>query len=600
MRLHRTIWILGWIIVLGNPGCVWNAKTYSRIVLITLDAARWDFFPRICGNRGRHPTSLPALERLCRESLVFTRAYTPVPNTPSAMASLYTGYFPLHHLVLMKQPMLPQGFDTLAEVLRDPGFHTMVISGNSGYFMPETHFVQGFEVIGHLEPGVHYSNPDFLVSRLLEHLPTLCRRRCFVHIHFVQPHSPYGAPARFFRKPIPGDMSLISTDFVARYAHERRLAAQVPRKTYLDILEHYRAGLRWADAAIGRLLDFIDSRPWGRDTLVIVTADHGEAFGEHKEWLHNTTPFEEMVHIPMIVRTRSRRHAVRNELVALEDLYATILHAAGVRDVDIPFGSIPIALDTSTPSARHRVFLLTMGRRYTEPIAVVYRHYKYIYERRPNWSVLYDLARDPDETENIIYTQYRLAQQMHRLMWAYLHALMPPDRLPETGVIRRAGTLEQKSAQLRALGYVGVRLAWPRPKFDLYPAPIPPDQVTMGWSMALRYEPTDSGAEEAHLIVHVQNRSRRAWSHRTRLERYGVAVECIGTGPREFSVRRPLTRDVYPGQSVGIVESMGHLPPGEYTISCRLVQDGRILGTIQGKRRLMRPGTSSGERTTAP
>ncbi len=573
--------------------------TYSRIVLITLDAARWDFFPRVCGNRGRYPTSLPALERFCRESLVFTRTYTPVPNTPSAMASLYTGYFPLHHLVLMLQPMLPPGFDTLAEVLHAHGFRTMVISGNRGYFMPENHFVQGFEVIGHLDPGVRYSDPNLLVGRLLRRLPDLCRRRCFVHVHFAQPHSPYGAPARFFQKPIDSDMSLIPTDLVLRYAHERRQAAQVPRKTYLDILEHYRAGLRWADAAIGRLLDFLDSRPWVSDTLVIVTADHGEAFGEHREWLHNTTPFEEMVHIPLIVRTRSRRHVVRTELVALEDLYATILHAAGVRDADIPFGSVPIALDDTAPSARRRVFLLTMGRRDTEPIAVVYRHYKYVYERKPNWSALYDLARDPDETENVIYTQYRLARQMHLMLWAYLHALMPPDRLPEHGVTHRVGALERENAQLRSLGYVGVRLSWARPEFDLYPAPIPADPTSMAWSMNLQYDTTASDSN-AHLVVQVQNRGHRAWSHRMRLNRYGVFVECTGTGPQRFTMRHRLDRDVYPGDTVRVVHSLGHLPPGVYTISCQLAQDGRILGAMHGKQHLIRFETFSDAGTIAP
>lgn len=439
--------------------------------MITFDAARLDFFPRVCGNLRGKPTSMPNLEKLCRSGRVFLNAYSPSPNTAMAMASLYTGYSPIHHRMKPARPLHPPGILTLAEALRSRNYSTILVSGNQGYLHPLTLIPRGFESIGQNRKDDKFSNffDPYNVVRVAHYQARkLCRSRCFIHVHFMQPHTPYGGPYRYFDRYPGKDLSFIPAEEIEAWKLQFVAASHLPPQKVQRILEHYRAGLRWADDALGWFVNAITQVFPQKSLMFLVSSDHGEAFGEHRYWTHNDTVYEEMVHIPFIVSGSGINPGTDSRLVTLEDVFNTFLDLANIHSQQRPFSSIPFLSGKSsrTPQNQRQFALLMAANLYHGPIALLFKNYKYIYWRDEKYSELYDLRIDPQEKNNIIETQYPLAKKLHNTISLYITKLYKPINNPLKANLLELDSLEQ---EFKALGYIGVDTQHVPAQFNLRP-----------------------------------------------------------------------------------------------------------------------------------
>ena len=261
------------------------------LLLITVDALRADHL----GAYGYTRRTSPNIDRLAADAVRFNYAYAPTAHTSYSVTSLMTGKY--------MRPLLLQGAgadsDTWASLLRRYGYRT------AAFYPPAVFFIdpQHFEPFRNNYLGFEYRKVEFLegperasqVTQYLDSEPV--GRRLFVWVHLFGPHEPYEAHEGF--------------DFGTR-----------------DI-DRYDSEIAYADAAIGQIVDaFLKKRP---DSLIILSADHGEEFGDHGGRYHGTTVYEEQVRVPLIVRAPQLFTArVVNEPVQTIDLLPTLMAALEV------------------------------------------------------------------------------------------------------------------------------------------------------------------------------------------------------------------------------------------------------------------------------
>ena len=264
------------------------------VLLITVDALRADMLRAYGGTGGT-----PELDRLAAQSAVFMRAYTPAPHTSYALASLLTGKFVKPLVELGEKLGDPP---TLPDRLRRYGYRT------AAFYPPAIFFVDGasFEPLQKRGFGFEYRKEMFAsapdrVAQLSEYLAQAdVKRPLFAWVHLFEPHEPYDPPVGS--------------------ARPEQLVSERGR---------YEAEVAVCDRAIAELVRvFRAARP---NATVIVTADHGEEFGDHGGSFHGTSLYDEQVRIPLLWSSPGVVSPRRIDVpVELTDVGTTILSTAGI------------------------------------------------------------------------------------------------------------------------------------------------------------------------------------------------------------------------------------------------------------------------------
>ena len=284
-------------------GCGSAEPRVESVVVITLDTTRAD----AVNLDGRTPTHTPCLASLAAEGITFERAYTTVPLTLPAHASMFTGLVPPRHRV-RENGMNPLSDEaqTLAELLSSAGYRTAAFVSAE---VLDSFFglAQGFEVYDQPSADNAPSESGYVERRAGAVVDAAVRwlrdrradERFFVWVHLFDPHVPYVAQPEFVRAA-GGD------------AYLGEVAA--------------------ADAAIGALLGELDALGRAERTLVIVVGDHGESRGEHDEPTHGALCYEATLRVPLIARHPARKQAGESTaaIVSVTDIYPTVLNALGL------------------------------------------------------------------------------------------------------------------------------------------------------------------------------------------------------------------------------------------------------------------------------
>lgn len=294
---------------------------HPNVLLITIDALRADHL----GSYGyRRPTS-PRLDELARQSIRFADAWAHAPSTRYSIPAILAGRYPsaiatdgqLH----WPPAILPEN-RMLAEMLHDRGYHTGATAsyGGSGYFEPSWGIFQGFdEVDVHLKTlhslGGDPSHTQGTSARQLadldiEWLAKHKDQRFFFWTHFYDTH--YG----FVRHP-----DLPASNFGDREA------------------DLYDGEIRFSDYHIGRLLDALRADGLWDRTIIIITADHGDGFGEHgipPSQRHGYHLYENETKVPLIIHVPGLAPRVVHSPVGHVDIAPTLLNLLGGRATDEP------------------------------------------------------------------------------------------------------------------------------------------------------------------------------------------------------------------------------------------------------------------------
>ncbi len=417
------------------------------IVVLILDAARPDHM----GCYGYHRDTTPRIDALARESLVFEDAFTLAPYTLCSIPTVITGLSFLRHGVTEPPQVLDDGAVTIAERLSAAGYATIALS-SMPYNSPELNFHQGFDEFIEAWTGVPFEEgmlPERVTRLALERLE---RHRddhpIFMMLHYLPPHEPYFPGAehdRFGDTTYDGPVTP-GWDTMAGTVKKMQL-----RPTDLDrLISLYDANLRRADAAIGALLDGLQARPRWQDTVVLIVADHGEAFFEHGELGHNSTVYDEMLRVPFILRVPDRYSAHQpstTQLVSLADVTPTLLALAGLAP-DPAFDGVrilPTAEELSRP--HHRALISrTAGTRPTYGVRTLRWKAMLSPHEAPR---LYDLSNDPGETVDVSGAHPFVVTAMRAVLRDEIRRATARGALEDTGDIS-----DEQRRRLRSLGYL--------------------------------------------------------------------------------------------------------------------------------------------------
>jgi arylsulfatase A-like enzyme len=408
------------------------------VVIITLDTTRADRLSPY----GFMNVSLPHLERLAREGVVFDQATTVAPLTLPAHTSLFTGLRPPAHGVRDNADgALADAHTTLAETLFARGFRTGAFVG-SVVLAPDRGLAQGFEQYRGVGEGTRdgpqarQRPANAVMDDAIGWLDSVGDSRFFLWTHLYDAHRPYDPPE----------------PYRTTYGHNP-----------------YVGEIAFADAQIGRLLQALAARHLLDRTVVIVTADHGESLGEHGERDHGIFVYENVLRVPLIVRAPGLSAARVGDVVGLTDVMPTVLDLLGVPS--------PAADGVSL------VNLLRGGRRpldrpaYAESLyperlgwsplwALRDGRFKFIDAPRPE---LYDLEDDPVEAHNLYDAQRAMASTMAGRLATIIQSSAGP------GAAQRPAASPELQARLGALGYVSSAIA--RTASEGSPLPDPKDCV---------------------------------------------------------------------------------------------------------------------------
>lgn len=338
------------------------------IVLVCVDTLRADGVEADAGSAG-----LPSVRAWARDATTFTAAIAPSAWTLPSVASLLTGLHVTTHGVvdLSADARLAASVPTLARMLRDAGFETAACTGG-GWVTPDSGLGGGFDRF-HVDFDRRPASQA--VVRFAREAPP--DRPFFLFLHTYGAHDPYGDKTPMFtgpcddgdaslppgladavasRSPIVGDLRhrflraflgdpCAHAKMLARFGHEAtsRLWLEDCRawadggwrdepggpETLAALRTAYRRGLDALDHRMRDLLDALDALP--AETVVIVTGDHGEGFGECGPIHHGRYLFHDFVHVPLLIRARGfPAGASVTAPVSLVDLVPTCLELAGV------------------------------------------------------------------------------------------------------------------------------------------------------------------------------------------------------------------------------------------------------------------------------
>ena len=388
----------------------------------------------------------PHLGALAREADVYERAYAPASWTKPSVASVLSSIYPWQHRVLTHHSALPAEVPLFTERLRHFGVETAAFVSN-GYVSDRFGFERGWDRFVH--------SADTGRARAAEQVEDLlawidgrrdAERPFFAYLHTTDPHSPYEPPAdvlaRLDPEPYAGPIDFTDDPLLLRRIGRGEVPLSERDRARLTAL--YEGEVEGHDRALGALVEGLRARGLLDETLLIVTADHGEELFDHGDVGHGGgRVWEELIRVPMVMRwpgvSAGRRVATPASSI---DVGPTVLEALGLPTVE--YGS---------PSARslralvgHRGPRVVMFGRRDSLRGGVDGHLKLV--RRRDGSVeLWDLDADPGERaprEDALGRRWML-EGMAREMAAN----------PTRGGERRRGVDGDLAAQLRALGYVG-------------------------------------------------------------------------------------------------------------------------------------------------
>jgi arylsulfatase A-like enzyme len=418
------------------------------IVLVVLDGASALRTGLYGGNEG----VTPVLDALARESVVFDVAVTQAVYTVASIGSLLTGQYPDRHQSVSFADRLRDDVVTFPALLSRAGYRTAAFPANavvSKVFGLDRGYQEFFPV---WERKDYTGHGDSVVSAFGSWLEG-AKEPFFAYLHFREPHFPYNPPPPFDTRfgpasPFPGgirDAALV--DGLNRGA----AAGEAPSEEVLERLRGlYLGNLAYADSLLGEILERVEERR--RETVVIVTADHGEAVFEHGFLGHNTQLYEESIRIPLLIRAPGVRPRRVSEVAELLDLTPTLLSLAGIDSdpaVDRMQGRslVPVLRGESQP--QRIAFTRTV---WAEPrYSARGSRYKLIWDSHAGDSELYDLESDPRERESLVGKEPIVEGHLRQELFRFLHEqerLKSTDPPPEGAVIS-----DDDRRVLESLGY---------------------------------------------------------------------------------------------------------------------------------------------------
>jgi arylsulfatase A-like enzyme len=325
----KALFVLGILLCLNIGIMVTNSRgvmSGPNIILFAIDCLRPDHL----SFHGYQRETSPAIDRLAQNGMVCSSAYTNAPWTKPSVATLFTSFYPQIHGALNPSQVLSNTALTAAELLRNGGYKTLFLNGGNPFIDERFNFDQGFDYYQYFPRGTH-SGSDLTDSFLLQ-IESTKHQKFFAYIHYMDTHAPYtnNSYNRYFHQP---DDRVAITGGNTKCNIIRTLTAnnELTERNKKAIIALYDGQIRYVDENIERILTFLKKKQLLKNTVIIVTSDHGEEFWEHNNYEHGHTLYNEVLRVPLIINGSFIEPSEVKTAVSLLDVLPTMLDIAGIR-----------------------------------------------------------------------------------------------------------------------------------------------------------------------------------------------------------------------------------------------------------------------------
>ena len=424
------VFFAGVIVILALVGCerirgLWPGQR-PNVLIITMDTTRSDHL----GCYGYQQIQTPTLDRLAAEGVRFEKVYAAVPITLPSHASIMTGTYPIWHGARNNGTyQVDPSITTAAEIFKSKGYHTAAFIAsfpllskfglNQGFDFYDDHIEEGKEKQKFLFQERRAEDVNKAVFHWLERRPP---GAFFMWVHYFDPHFSYDPPSPFkqqyFYHPYDGEIA-------------------------------------YMDSQIGKLLEALQEQKLLDNTIVAITADHGESLGEHKESTHAMLIYYGTIQVPLIIWAPKRIVAktLVSDMVRSIDILPTLLAYAGIKaPSEIQGVSLRPLIEGRTKTLDLVAYTETLApflHFHWSPLEGV-RTAQYSYIRaNPEEEELYDVTQDHKELKDLSAEQPKKVVELRQTLEQVKKASANPKPLKSDLQMD-----QQTMERLAALGYV--------------------------------------------------------------------------------------------------------------------------------------------------
>ncbi|MBW2182696.1 MAG: sulfatase-like hydrolase/transferase [Deltaproteobacteria bacterium] len=455
-----TIIVSFFLVVFFNKTCpAASASKDFNIVLITIDALRADHLS--CYGYDR--TTSPNIDKIAENGIIFKNAIAPSSWTAPSMVSLFTSVYPINHGVIHglgyiknkdKQEVFSDKLITLAETLKAQGYTTVGVAANL-HLSEEFGFARGFDYFKCLP-----FSPAQPVNKAIYSWEDKIKKsdKFFLWVHYIDPHHPYHArdpwlehyttraltrELKLSEKPW-GDFLKLIPDF-----------EEYP-KVLSNLVALYDSEINYVDSYIGELIQRFEL---DKNTLIIITADHGEGFLEHGQLGHGTNLYQETIHIPLIVKLpHSSKKKIANKYVNLLDIMPSILKTLNTNPPKQTAGKSifkkkgPLSWLKKTLLRKDSSdYIFTELDTNITLKTIITSKWKYLYNYRDKTDQLYNIKSDPWELDNIIDYEFERSNKLKEQLFDWVEN---SNKYPTK--IKSFQLSPEERKKLEAMGYLQV------------------------------------------------------------------------------------------------------------------------------------------------
>jgi arylsulfatase A-like enzyme len=437
----------------GNHFMEKSNKTQKyNVVLITVDSLRADFLgtynPEI-----RRENTTPNIDAWARKACTFSRTITQSSHTSPAFLGILSGNYPSKYgdwfnVVSDKRPLM-------AEILKDHGYHTYAFNSNP-YISHYYNFNRGFDLYQDNMPPLTgkkvkktslfllsrlkavlsepYENAETINSQVMKQLPSI-KAPYFIWVHYMDVHGPY----------IPKKGWSIKNRIKAAYLWRKSLhrPAEISPDQRNWLIKSYKEEIAYLDHHIMTLLNHFNQE----DTIVILTADHGDLFGEHDLYGHTLKLYNQLLHVPLFIKHQDTQsgHCVKSPVRSI-DILPTLMEILNIKtDHAFDGRSILTLMNNEAGKSEDGPIISEVSRKH---LCVEKNDWKLIVNYKNNVKELYNLSEDPYEKINVYDQNPNIAKDLEEIIQEHLKSNKGQD------MSAKIEHNEEMKIRLKALGYM--------------------------------------------------------------------------------------------------------------------------------------------------
>jgi len=421
-------------------------KDKVNVILISIDTLRADHV----GCYGYERNTSPNIDSFANDSLFFENAYSPWPTTVPALNSIMTGALISNERI---KDITSYYFNAtyLAEILRNKGYYTAgftdhyALGTKNKRFGKEWYVIQkGLDTFQNFGKGHKDVTSHILTENVINWLDRNHKNKFFLWVHYFDPHHNYA--------PLPKYEGLFGYSIIRSYGRIynpmdileiRKIEKSLTKKEIECLKCLYDSEIFYTDMCIGKVFDIIKELNLWENTVIIITADHGEEFRERIRIGHGTSVYNEVIRVPLIIKIPNRAPAKIKANIATQEIFNIVLNLASKKEIEFNDEDI---ISRTHPSGRELKANLN-------DFTIVSGNYKYIYNPETRNEEFYYLQKDVTEKNNLLadstYEAKKLELKQKLKSWMFKNnaGVQAPSK-------EALKSEEELNRRLRSLGYV--------------------------------------------------------------------------------------------------------------------------------------------------